>query len=376
MTLRCHRPRLRVLSYDAFGVGSDTPLALTYHWPEWMLVPNGPRPQPVNISETRDVEVMMSLSDFRDVLILFVTSSAEEVARYQFYCRTSFLFGNTRFLGPGVLESAHRQFIRDMSGNRPFSCATRMLEMVCTQPQLLDMYHMSLEIQLALSTLPGNDGMNIAPVYNPIPLQTVPPNRDYEVPIGIPVATQLNHQDHPSDIFRGSSLDIERSRSINMPHSPHTDIVDDANNWEDDHVVATPTDSQPPLHQPSSFIIRLSSDITPVPSPPHTKGGCREDAGVGGSSSDSSDEIFVVGTMHGNSNPVPTMKYNVVETLQTRKKCFSASPTYGMNAGGPSLDLSLGFGGTNTRAAGNSVVIINDSSSEVAGDNGGCRKKP
>ncbi|CAH8319955.1 unnamed protein product [Eruca vesicaria subsp. sativa] len=122
----------------------DTPLALTYQWPEWMLVPNRPRPQLVNISETRDVEVMMSLIDSRDLLVLFVTSGAEDVARYQFYGWTSFLFGNTRFVGPGVLESAHRQFIRDMLGNRPFSCATGMLEMVCTQPQLLALYRMSL----------------------------------------------------------------------------------------------------------------------------------------------------------------------------------------------------------------------------------------
>lgn len=77
-----------------------------------MLAPNGPSPQPVNISETGDVEVMMSTSDPRDVLVLFVKSGAEDVARYQFYYKTPFKFGNSSFLGSGVSQSVYRQFIR------------------------------------------------------------------------------------------------------------------------------------------------------------------------------------------------------------------------------------------------------------------------
>lgn len=91
---------------------AETPVALTYQFPEWMRIPNGPHPQPVNLLENRDVEVMMSIREFNDVLILYVTSGPLKVARYQFLCRSPFTVCNTAFLGEGVSEEQHRRAIR------------------------------------------------------------------------------------------------------------------------------------------------------------------------------------------------------------------------------------------------------------------------
>ncbi|KAJ4876226.1 Uncharacterized protein Rs2_41244 [Raphanus sativus] len=70
---------------------------MTYRLPEWMLVPDGNKTPPITIQETPDVEVMMAVRAWFADLTLSVTIGAEDVARYQFFCRTDFNIGSSSY---------------------------------------------------------------------------------------------------------------------------------------------------------------------------------------------------------------------------------------------------------------------------------------
>ncbi|KAH0873740.1 hypothetical protein HID58_071102, partial [Brassica napus] len=76
-----------------YNLAIKTPISMTYRLPEWMLIPNGNNTPPITILETPDVQVMMAFAD----LTLCVTIGAEDVARYQFFCRADFNIGSTSY---------------------------------------------------------------------------------------------------------------------------------------------------------------------------------------------------------------------------------------------------------------------------------------
>ncbi|WZZ87542.1 hypothetical protein YC2023_116121 [Brassica napus] len=69
--------------------------------PEWMLIPDGNKNPPITILETPDIQVMMVVRAWFADLTLCIAIGAEDVARYQFFCRadinirsSSYKFGN------------------------------------------------------------------------------------------------------------------------------------------------------------------------------------------------------------------------------------------------------------------------------------------
>lgn len=93
------------------SLGILTPVALTYQLPEWMTLPEGPQTPPITLSTDKDVEIMTSVTDYMPQPVLYVTSGAELVAKYQFFCRSPFTIGDTTYLADGVTEEQHRQAI-------------------------------------------------------------------------------------------------------------------------------------------------------------------------------------------------------------------------------------------------------------------------
>ncbi|KAF3593015.1 hypothetical protein DY000_02023365 [Brassica cretica] len=65
--------------------------------PEWMLIPDGSKTPPITILQTLDVQVMMAVRAWFADLALFVTIGAEDVARYQFFCRADFNIGSSSY---------------------------------------------------------------------------------------------------------------------------------------------------------------------------------------------------------------------------------------------------------------------------------------
>ncbi|CAN6934447.1 unnamed protein product [Brassica oleracea] len=80
-----------------YNLAIETPISMTYRLPEWMLIPDGNNTPPITILETPDVQVMMAVRAWFADLTLCVTIGAEDVARYQFFCRADFNIGSTSY---------------------------------------------------------------------------------------------------------------------------------------------------------------------------------------------------------------------------------------------------------------------------------------
>ncbi|KAG2266307.1 hypothetical protein Bca52824_073386 [Brassica carinata] len=70
---------------------------MTYRLPEWMLIPDGNKTPPITILQTPDVQVMMAVRAWFADLTLCVTIGAEDVSRYQFFCRADFNIGSSSY---------------------------------------------------------------------------------------------------------------------------------------------------------------------------------------------------------------------------------------------------------------------------------------
>ncbi|CAN6801962.1 unnamed protein product [Brassica oleracea] len=95
-----------------YNLAIETPISMTYRLPEWMLIPDGNKTPPITILETPDVQVMMAVRAWFTDLTLCVTIGAEDVARYQFFCRADFNFGSSSYkFGNGNEDPSFEGFL-------------------------------------------------------------------------------------------------------------------------------------------------------------------------------------------------------------------------------------------------------------------------
>ncbi|WZZ70980.1 hypothetical protein YC2023_082350 [Brassica napus] len=80
-----------------YNLSIGTPILMTYRLPEWMLIPDGNKTPPITILQTPDVQVMMAVRAWFADLTLSVTIGAEDVSRYQFFCRADFNIGSSSY---------------------------------------------------------------------------------------------------------------------------------------------------------------------------------------------------------------------------------------------------------------------------------------
>ncbi|CAN6856708.1 unnamed protein product [Brassica oleracea] len=80
--------------------------------PEWMLIPDGNNTPPITILETPDVQVMMAVRAWFADLTLCITIGAEDVTRYQFFCRADFNIGSSSYkFGNGNEDPSFEGFL-------------------------------------------------------------------------------------------------------------------------------------------------------------------------------------------------------------------------------------------------------------------------
>ncbi|KAL0891230.1 hypothetical protein Bca101_015213 [Brassica carinata] len=312
-----------------------------------------------------------------------------------FLCRSPFTVCNTAFLGEGVSEEQHRRAIRELAEEQTFNCAKRVLEMLFTDEQLLVIYRLSFEIDLALSDEPAF-GDAIVPQNNRFTLlDDGDPGMDYEMthrvaplndsrafsgqtndpPVIHAVPLNTVSPDHSSNIFRGASVGMERADA-------EINLSDEEDNWESlyDGYHAVPPPLSPPLRPTEGVLgpIVKNANVTPQPSNPEN---AILGADAAGSFTASSDETIVKNA--GKGSGVVIAQTSTEEGESSRIQTASKIPP--MSSSGPpipievvdveeepSLDLTLGFGKENNNATEGAYVVIDDSSSEVGGDIGGC----
>lgn len=81
-----------------YSLGPHTPVVVSYRLPSCMLLPQGNKTPPMTISDTNQLNMVLSVRTMSDELALLVTMGAWGVAEYQFLCRTNFTVGATSYV--------------------------------------------------------------------------------------------------------------------------------------------------------------------------------------------------------------------------------------------------------------------------------------
>ncbi|CAN6971567.1 unnamed protein product [Brassica rapa subsp. trilocularis] len=355
-------------------------------------------PPPFTIRTNNDVEVMTSVRVYDPDPTLNVTFGPQNVAKYQFHCRSPFTVGSMTFLGDGTTEVQHRHAIRDLVGGDPIRCAKSVLELLFDEQQLIIVYRMAMEIDAALAC---DDDIQHSPPqlpYQTLPLQG-PNNHAHRVlplhPFNNVTATQppgfasqpLNpiSPDHSSDIFRGASLDIERGRGLpRLPNAWGETSDDDDDFWDgmqDDPI------PPPPQPRPTQGLLSLSQPAKPCQMTARATVTLLSDGDSSGSQTGSSDGLIADIThirtppllgipVHSPHRPVGGGTFEQgsgtsnAPALPNRNLLQSFMQGSGSDSG-PSLDLRLGLDTDNKNGSGSSYVNLWDSSSDTDENDGG-----
>ncbi|KAJ4910155.1 hypothetical protein Rs2_04776 [Raphanus sativus] len=89
---------LETIIRDRYNLKVETPLAMAYHPPDWMLEPDGTQRPPIAVTTKSEVEAMMSLRTWFPELKLCISSGCEDVAHYHFLSKTTFTIGGATFI--------------------------------------------------------------------------------------------------------------------------------------------------------------------------------------------------------------------------------------------------------------------------------------
>lgn len=92
---------------SVFTIRRHTPMVITFQLPQWMVEHEGDSWPPHNIRTNADFDMLMSVHEWNVDPKLCVIIGAEDVATYQFRCRTPFTIGSRAFLADGGNEDQH-----------------------------------------------------------------------------------------------------------------------------------------------------------------------------------------------------------------------------------------------------------------------------
>lgn len=124
---------LMALLRGVFFIRTVTPMMVTFQFPRWVLGANDEMFPPLNIDTDSDVELLMSVYEWSTEPTLFVVSGSDDVAKYQFTCRTPFTVGGINFLGTGITEENHMTMV---NGKLPKKLRSNLKSVVSTFKKL------------------------------------------------------------------------------------------------------------------------------------------------------------------------------------------------------------------------------------------------
>ncbi|KAL0722705.1 hypothetical protein Bca4012_037304 [Brassica carinata] len=124
---------LETIIRDRYKLKPETPLAMAYQPPQWMLAPDGTRRPPITVSTTSEVEAMMHLRSWFTDLKLCISSGYEDVAHFQFLNKTTFTVGGATFVFNGY-------------NDRELVASKEVLEEIFSEHEMVSIYRAHLEI--------------------------------------------------------------------------------------------------------------------------------------------------------------------------------------------------------------------------------------
>ncbi|CAF1708074.1 hypothetical protein YC2023_040951 [Brassica napus] len=130
-------------------IGPECPVALTYQLPDGMLHGIQSTSQPSNIVTSDDVEVVMSVQEWTNGVQLCITYGARNVAKYQFLYRSPFNIGEVKYLDGSVTEEEHFASLRGLVAGDIIRCSDTLLKHLFSEEKLFLIYRFSYEIEMA-----------------------------------------------------------------------------------------------------------------------------------------------------------------------------------------------------------------------------------
>ncbi|KAG5407976.1 hypothetical protein IGI04_004295 [Brassica rapa subsp. trilocularis] len=164
-----HVEAVKGMVRGVFRLRAETPLLLTFQLPQWLLEPHGATYPPQNIVTNADVEMMISVHEWNTEPRLCVIFGAEEVATYQFRCRSPFTIGTRNFLADGVTEEQHEAVVLDMVRGKEFVCSQGAMAEIFEESEMVLLYRFSMEIEKAKNSLDLNLGPTIEAADHIVP---------------------------------------------------------------------------------------------------------------------------------------------------------------------------------------------------------------
>lgn len=78
-----------------------------YQLPRCMVKEDSSTNAPLTLSTSEDIEIMMSVKEWKNEVHICVTCGALNIAKFQFLCRTPFTIGDITYLTDGVKDDGH-----------------------------------------------------------------------------------------------------------------------------------------------------------------------------------------------------------------------------------------------------------------------------
>ncbi|CAN6970411.1 unnamed protein product [Brassica rapa subsp. trilocularis] len=113
--------------------------------------------------------MMISVHEWNTEPRLCVIFGAEEVATYQFRCRSPFTIGTRNFLADGVTEEQHEAVVLDMVRGKEFVCSQGAMAEIFEESEMVLLYRFSMEIEKAKNSLDLNLGPTIEAADHIVP---------------------------------------------------------------------------------------------------------------------------------------------------------------------------------------------------------------
>ncbi|KAL0644985.1 hypothetical protein Bca4012_043276 [Brassica carinata] len=245
-----------------YNLAIETPISMTYRLPEWMLIPDGNKTPPITILETPDVQVMMVVRAWFADLTLCVTIGAEDVARYQFFCRADFNIGSSSYkFGNGNEDPSFEGFLREA-----VVASQAVLEEYFNDQEMMVILRVHLEMEKAKLDLENQRCYELVHGNEIIVIEDTDSDSDGTEPLGSnKLSITVFNTDSRMEYYEGipiqftvdedlvivqpsspMDLDIPMSQNISQLQQNGTTNVDDAN---------SSTDSTPDLDEVNNVVL-------------------------------------------------------------------------------------------------------------------------
>ncbi|KAL0655905.1 hypothetical protein Bca4012_076489 [Brassica carinata] len=212
-----------------YNLAIETPISMTYRLPEWMLIPDGNNTPPITILETPDVQVMIALRAWFADLTLCVTIGAEDVARYQFFCRSDFNIGSSSYkFGNGNEDPSFEGFLGEA-----VVASKAVLEEYFNDQEMMVIHRVHLEMEKAKLDLENQQCYQLVHGNEIIVIDDTDSDSDGTEPLGTnKLSITVFNTDSPMEYYEGIPVQFTVDEDLDVLEPSYRLVDDGISFWE------------------------------------------------------------------------------------------------------------------------------------------------